>query len=400
MRAANSCRRWAHGLHRSTNFQLAGHMARIAPSVSCVRFNAGVADAADASKTGAKGSIFGSVNVSKDGLDLSHLLTQSQWSSEELDAVEIKHREPTLLVDKLAYRSVQLMRLGFDILSGYKIKKMTGGMRERDWLRRVIFLETVAGVPGMVGGMARHLRSLRLMKRDNGWIHSLLSEAENERMHLLIALNLRRPGPVFRAFVIAAQGIFVAFYTIAYCISPRYCHRFVGYLEEEAVVTYTGLVEDIDNGNLGMFSQMRAPRMARTYYHLPDDAMLRDVFACIRADEGAHRDTNHHFGDLKPDDPNTKVEHLRKHHFSTQGALSGVVYTALSKREDNLREAFKQLDINNSGYITMDNLKEVMNQQQAHFTEKEIQLIFDEADKNHDGQISYTEFVSMVGGEK
>lgn len=37
----------------------------------------------------------------------------------------------------------------------------------------------------MVGGTLRHLRSMRLLKRDGGWIHSLLEEAENERMHLL-----------------------------------------------------------------------------------------------------------------------------------------------------------------------------------------------------------------------
>lgn len=30
------------------------------------------------------------------------------------------------------------------------------------------------GVPGMVGGMLRHMRSLRTMKRDHGWIHTLL----------------------------------------------------------------------------------------------------------------------------------------------------------------------------------------------------------------------------------
>ena len=28
----------------------------------------------------------------------------------------------------------------------------------------------------------RHMRSLRSMRRDNGWIHTLLEEAENERM--------------------------------------------------------------------------------------------------------------------------------------------------------------------------------------------------------------------------
>ena len=57
-------------------------------------------------------------------------------------------------------------------------------MTERKWLVRFVFLESVAGklyalsdittltlkgVPGMVGGMLRHLHSLRRMKRDNGW---------------------------------------------------------------------------------------------------------------------------------------------------------------------------------------------------------------------------------------
>lgn len=37
----------------------------------------------------------------------------------------------------------------------------------------------------MVGGMLRHLNSLRRMKRDNGWIETLLEESYNERMHLL-----------------------------------------------------------------------------------------------------------------------------------------------------------------------------------------------------------------------
>lgn len=39
-----------------------------------------------------------------------------------------------------------------------------------------------AGVPGMVAGMLRHLHSLRRMERDHGWIHTMLEEAENERM--------------------------------------------------------------------------------------------------------------------------------------------------------------------------------------------------------------------------
>lgn len=34
---------------------------------------------------------------------------------------------------------------------------------EEAWLARILFLETIAGVPGMVAAMLRHLGSLRLM---------------------------------------------------------------------------------------------------------------------------------------------------------------------------------------------------------------------------------------------
>lgn len=97
---------------------------------------------------------------------------------------------------------------------------------------RCIFLETVAGVPGMVAGMARHLRSLRLMERDHGWIHHLLEEADNERFHLFTFLNERNPGIAFRAFIVVSQGIFFNMFMLSYLLNPRFCHAFVGYLEE------------------------------------------------------------------------------------------------------------------------------------------------------------------------
>ena len=77
-------------------------------------------------------------------------------------------------------------------------------MNERKWINRIIFLETVAGVPGMIGGMQRHLRSLRTLERDHGWIHHLLQEAENERMHLFFFLKQRNPGIFFRIAVAMA----------------------------------------------------------------------------------------------------------------------------------------------------------------------------------------------------
>ena len=38
-------------------------------------------------------------------------------------------------------------------------------------------------------------------------------------------------------------GVFVGFFSVMYLLSPKFCHRFVGYLEEEAVVTYSKLLK-------------------------------------------------------------------------------------------------------------------------------------------------------------
>eukprot|EP01054_Gregarina_sp_Poly1_P005743 Gregarina_sp_Poly_1__5742@NODE_3019_length_1447_cov_301_934058_g1909_i0_p1_GENE_NODE_3019_length_1447_cov_301_934058_g1909_i0NODE_3019_length_1447_cov_301_934058_g1909_i0_p1_ORF_typecomplete_len178_score17_02AOX/PF01786_17/3_5e66COQ7/PF03232_13/0_0073_NODE_3019_length_1447_cov_301_934058_g1909_i05641097 len=170
-------------------------------------------------------------------------------------------------------------------------------------IRRIVFLETVAGVPGMVGAAIRHLRSLRKLQRDYGWIHTLLEEAENERMHLMTALLLNNPGPITRIAVVGAQGVFLTWYTLMYLLSPTYCHRFVGYLEEEAVKTYTDLVHKIDQDKLPGFKTL-APRACQVYYQLPETATLRDVFLAMRADEAHHREVNHTFADLAPNSIN------------------------------------------------------------------------------------------------
>ncbi len=139
----------------------------------------------------------------------------------------------------MALRSIRMVRKMFDIVSGFNEEKMS----EKQWLNRCIFLETLAGVPGMVGGMTRHLKSLRSLKLDHGMIHHLLEEAENERTHLFMFLELKQPSRMFKALIAIAQGIFWNIYFLAYLSSPMFCHRFVGYLEEEAVHTYTVLLK-------------------------------------------------------------------------------------------------------------------------------------------------------------
>jgi hypothetical protein len=46
-----------------------------------------------------------------------------------------------------------------------------------------------------------------------------------------------------RIMILLTQGVFFNAYLLAYLLSPKTCHRFVGYLEEEAVHTYTSCLK-------------------------------------------------------------------------------------------------------------------------------------------------------------
>ena len=155
---------------------------------------------------------------------------------------------------------------------------------------RAIVLETIAAVPGMVGGSLQHLKSLRRMEDDHGVIHVLLDEAENERMHLMTFVEIEKPTFIERMLVIIAQVLFYVFYFVLYVLSPKTAHRVVGYLEEEAVTSYTQFLDLIHKGKI---RNVPAPDVAIQYWNMPRHARLSDVVTAIRRDEMHHRAVNH-----------------------------------------------------------------------------------------------------------
>lgn len=195
--------------------------------------------------------------------------------------LEQRHR-PQGVSDAVAYRLTRLLRFFADRF----FHKRYG--------HRAVVLETVAAVPGMVGGMLNHLKSLRRFQDDRGWIHTLLAEAENERMHLMTFIAVARPNAFERFLVILAQGVFFNLFFVLYLVAPRTAHRMVGYFEEEAVASYTAYLAEIDAGRL---DNPPAPQIAIDYWQLPADARLRDVVEAVRRDEAGHRDLNHAFAD-------------------------------------------------------------------------------------------------------
>ena len=192
-------------------------------------------------------------------------------------------KAPVNFSDKVAYRITMFLRWIADTF----FKKRYG--------HRAVVLETVAGVPGMVAGMWNHLRSLRKMKPDDrGWIKTLLAEAENERMHLMIFIRIAKPNWFERWMIIFAQAVFWHFYLVLYVFFPACAHRMVGYFEEQAVVSYTDYLKQIDNGST---ENIPAPALAIKYYGLKPTARLRDVVVAVRKDEEGHRDVNHEMAD-------------------------------------------------------------------------------------------------------
>lgn len=187
---------------------------------------------------------------------------------------------PRDLSDRIAFALTKMLRFFADVF----FNKRYG--------HRAVVLETVAAVPGMVGGMLNHLKSLRRFQDDRGWIHTLLSEAENERMHLMTFIAVAKPNWFERALIIIAQGIFFNAFFVLYLFAPRTAHRLVGYFEEEAVVSYTSYLNEIDSGRL---PNPPAPEVAIKYWKLPAEAALRDVVIVVRQDEAGHRDVNHAF---------------------------------------------------------------------------------------------------------
>ena len=207
----------------------------------------------------------------------------------------LEHRKPENSSDYIAILITKFLRFFAD------------SFFSKRYAHRAVVLETVAAVPGMVGGMWIHLKCLRKMQNDRGWIKILLDEAENERMHLMTFIEIAKPNWFERALILIAQGIFWHFYFFIYIFFPRTAHRIVGYFEEEAVVSYTAYLEMVESKPS---LNVPAPQIAIDYWKLKSDAKLIDVIKVIREDEKGHAIVNHNLADTLDED--AKNKHIKR----------------------------------------------------------------------------------------
>ncbi|KAH9888193.1 alternative oxidase [Xylariomycetidae sp. FL2044] len=264
------------------------------------------------------------------------------YTEQEMLAVVPEHRMPRTSGEWGVWYFMRFCRWGMDFCTGMKSEQKVDKknpttavhtikpLTEAQWMIRFLFLESIAGVPGMVAGMLRHLHSIRRLKRDNGWIETLLEESYNERMHLLTFMKMCEPGRFMKFMIILAQGFYFNALFVSYLISPKLTHRFVGYLEEEAVHTYTMAIKQIDEGHLPKWSSsdFTVPDIAVKYWQMPEGRRtMRDLILYIRADEACHRGVNHTLSNLhQKEDPNPFVSEYKGSQQPPRPALKGKGY--------------------------------------------------------------------------
>ena len=107
-------------------------------------------------------------------------------------------------------------------------------------------------------------------------------------------IEIAKPTRLERLLILLVQGAFFNFFFLLYLMTPATAHRIVGYLEEEAVYSYTEYLAGVDKGT---YPNVPAPQVAIDYWKLAPSALLRDVIIVVRADEALHRDVNHQFAD-------------------------------------------------------------------------------------------------------
>jgi len=250
-----------------------------------------------------------SSHLGPDEKPIVNLMHNHIWSKQEIDErlANLWQHKPQTFSDKAVHGVMYTLYKVFNWMTGFKPQNTP--VRAVEW--RLILLESIAGVPGFMAAMFRHFRSLRTMRRDHGWIHTLLEEAENERMHLLVCLKMFKISYLTRALVLCGQVVMAPLLAAVYAVHPRSVHRFVGYLEETACITYANIIHQIETPGTPLheaWSDLPAPALGKAYWKLPEEAMWVDCLKCMFADEANHRDVNHTFATMKTDDPNPFVE--------------------------------------------------------------------------------------------
>lgn len=80
--------------------------------------------------------------------------------------------------------------------------------------------------------------------------------------------------------------------------------------------------------------------------------------------------------------------------------IAACMYSQDYSQEQQIKQAFQYFDKDNSGTITMDELRLCLQSEDQTLTDDDINNLIQEVDENQDGQIDYQEFLEMMRVKK
>mmetsp|Transcript_25074 Transcript_25074/g.58208 ORF Transcript_25074/g.58208 Transcript_25074/m.58208 type:complete len:533 (-) Transcript_25074:111-1709(-) len=125
---------------------------------------------------------------------------------------------------------------------------------------------------------------------------------------------------------------------------------------------------ELDKEHKGVVSLADLRQVMQSRFEI-DDAQINEVFEAL--------DTNHD----------------QEIHYSE--FLAAMVSSRIQLHDALLKETFRRFDTDNSGYITLENLKEVLGES---FEGEEVEELLAEVDTGSDGKISWEEFIAYLKG--
>ena len=170
-----------------------------------------------------------------------------------------RHHQPRRFSDRFALAVVKSARLAADALFDDR------------YGHRAVLLETVAAVPGMVAASLLHLKCLRRMIDDNGWIRTMMDEAENQRAHLMVFVQIARPSLPERLLILFAQGLVYNTFFLHLSRLSGDGPEVTAYAAEDAVRGYTQYLAGLESGQ---YENMPAPPLSLAYWNLPPTPVL------------------------------------------------------------------------------------------------------------------------------
>ncbi|XP_076116330.1 EF-hand calcium-binding domain-containing protein 7-like isoform X1 [Mytilus galloprovincialis] len=98
---------------------------------------------------------------------------------------------------------------------------------------------------------------------------------------------------------------------------------------------------------------------------------------------------------------NPSVKILKKYWTNDTDELSFDDFVDICKKEpvttsDDLMKAFRKIDINGDGYISLEELHKILTSKGEKKSKSEVKKMIDEVDENKDGRLDYKEFCQMV----